>query len=117
MSIGVTVAFVLAFIGFAIVMSLLQTPESSNESENNLILQKLALITDKKGRLIIVSFAIVAFIAIFGVSKLSVENSFINYFKKNTEIYQGLNFIDKELGGTIPLEIVFNDLALSLIHI
>jgi len=111
MSIGVTVAFVLAFIGFAIVMSLLQTPESSNESENNLILQKLALITDKKGRLIIVSFAIVAFIAIFGVSKLSVENSFINYFKKNTEIYQGLNFIDKELGGTIPLEIVFNDLA------
>jgi len=45
------------------------------------------------------------------LSKLSVENSFINYFKKDTEIYQGLNFIDKELGGTIPLEIVFNDLA------
>ena len=111
MSIGVTVAFILAFIGFAIVMSLLQTPESSNESENNFILQKLALITDKKSRLIIISFTMVALIAIFGVSKLSVENSFINYFKKNTEIYQGLNFIDKELGGTIPLEIVFNDLA------
>ena len=111
MSIGVTVAFILAFIGFAIVMSLLQTPESSNESENNFILQKLALITDKKSRLIIISFTMVALIAIFGVSKLSVENSFINYFKKNTEIYQGLNFIDKELGGTIPLDIVFNDLA------
>ena len=111
MSIGVTVAFILAFIGFAIVMSLLPTPKPSNESENNLILQKLALITDKKGKSLIISFAIVAFIAIFGVNKLSVENSFINYFKKNTEIYQGLNFIDKELGGTIPLEIVFNDLA------
>ena len=111
MSIGVTVAFILAFIGFAIVMSLLQTPEPLNGSENNLILQKLALITDKKGKSVIISFAIVAFIAIFGVNKLSVENSFINYFKKNTEIYQGLNFIDKELGGTIPLEIVFNDLA------
>ena len=111
MSIGVTVAFVLAFIGFAIVMSLLQTPEPLNESENNLILQKLALITDKKGKSVIISFVIVAFIAIFGVNKLSVENSFINYFKKNTEIYQGLNFIDKELGGTIPLDIVFNDLA------
>ena len=111
MSIGVTVAFILAFIGFAIVMSLLQTPEPLNESENNLILQKLALITDKKGKSVIISFVIVAFIAIFGVNKLSVENSFINYFKKNTEIYQGLNFIDKELGGTIPLDIVFNDLA------
>ena len=111
MSIGVTVAFILAFIGFAIVMSLLQTPEPLNGSENNLILQKLALITDKKGKSVIISFVIVAFIAIFGVNKLSVENSFINYFKKNTEIYQGLNFIDKELGGTIPLDIVFNDLA------
>ena len=50
-------------------------------------------------------------IAFIGVSKLTVENSFINYFKKDTEIYQGLNLIDKELGGTVPLEIVFNDIA------
>ena len=56
-------------------------------------------------------FLVVALISIVGLNKLSVENSFINYFKKDTEIYQGLNYIDKELGGTIPLEIVFNDFA------
>jgi hypothetical protein len=39
--------------------------------------------------------------------KLSVENRFIDYFKENTEINQGLTLIDKKLGGTIPLEIVF----------
>ena len=50
-------------------------------------------------------------IAFIGLSKLTVENSFINYFKKSTEIYQGLNLIDQELGGTIPLEIVFDDIA------
>ena len=111
MSIGVTVAFVLSFIGFAIVMMLLKKPESSKESKKNFILQKLASSTDKKGKSIILSFVVIALISISGLSKLSVENSFINYFKKNTEIYQGLNFIDKELGGTIPLEIVFNDLA------
>lgn len=111
MSIGVTVAFVLSFIGFAIVMMLLDKPKSVDQSENNLVLKKLAFFSEKKGGSIIVSFVVVALISIVGLSKLSVENSFINYFKKDTEIYQGLNFIDKELGGTIPLEIVFNDLA------
>ena len=111
MSIGVTVAFVLSFIGFTIFMILLKKPKSSQESKKSFALKKLALMADKKGKSIILSCTVVALISTFGLSKLSVENSFINYFKKDTEIYQGLNFIDKELGGTIPLEIVFNDLA------
>ena len=111
MSIGVTVAFVLSFIGFAIFMMLLKQPKSSKESKKSFALEKLALVADKKGKSIILSCTVIALISTFGLSKLSVENSFINYFKKDTEIYQGLNFIDKELGGTIPLEIVFNDLA------
>ena len=111
MSIGVTVAFVLSFIGFAIFMMLLKQPKSSQESNKSFALEKLALVADKKGKSIILSCTVIALISTFGLSKLSVENSFINYFKKDTEIYQGLNFIDKELGGTIPLEIVFNDLA------
>ena len=111
MSIGVTVAFVLSFIGFAIFMVLLKQPKSSQESKKSFALEKLALVADKKGKSIILSCTFIALISTFGLSKLSVENSFINYFKKDTEIYQGLNFIDKELGGTIPLEIVFNDLA------
>ena len=111
MSIGVTVAFVLSFIGFAIFMMMLKKPKSSQESKKSFALEKLALVADKKGKSIILSCTVIALISTFGLSKLSVENSFINYFKKDTEIYQGLNFIDKELGGTIPLEIVFNDLA------
>ena len=111
MSIGVTVAFVLSFIGFAIFMMLLKQPKSTQESKKSFALEKLALVADKKGKSIILSCTVIALISTFGLSKLSVENSFINYFKKDTEIYQGLNFIDKELGGTIPLEIVFNDLA------
>ena len=48
------------------------------------------------------------FIRIFGISKLEVENSFINYFKKSTEIYKGMKLIDEKLGGTTPLEIILN---------
>ena len=44
--------------------------------------------------------------SIFGISKLEVENSFINYFSKKTEIYKGMKLIDEELGGTTPLEVI-----------
>ena len=49
---------------------------------------------------------IVIILSIFGISKLEVENSFINYFNKDTEIYKGMKLIDEEVGGTTPLEII-----------
>ncbi len=45
-------------------------------------------------------------LSIVGISKLEVENSFINYFNKNTEIYKGMKLIDEKLGGTTPLEVI-----------
>ena len=45
-------------------------------------------------------------LSIIGISRLEVENSFINYFNKNTEIYKGMKLIDEKLGGTTPLEII-----------
>ena len=45
-------------------------------------------------------------LSVVGISKLEVENSFINYFNKNTEIYKGMKLIDDELGGTTPLEVI-----------
>jgi len=41
-----------------------------------------------------------------GISKLTVENRFIDYFKSSTEIYKGMELLDKKLGGTAPLDIV-----------
>ena len=48
----------------------------------------------------------VIILSVIGISKLEVENSFINYFNKNTEIYKGMKLIDEELGGTTPLEVI-----------
>ena len=45
-------------------------------------------------------------LSIFGISKLKVENSFINYFSKDTEIYKGMKLIDEKLGGTTPLNVI-----------
>ena len=41
-----------------------------------------------------------------GVNNLKVENKFIDYFKKNTEIYQGMSELDEKLGGTATLDII-----------
>ncbi len=43
---------------------------------------------------------------IFGISRITVENRFIDYFKQSTDIYQGLEVVDQDLGGTVPLEVM-----------
>jgi predicted RND superfamily exporter protein len=56
--------------------------------------------------LIIFSSAAILVASFYGSSKITVENSFINYFNKDTEIYKGMKLIDEKLGGTTPLEII-----------
>jgi uncharacterized protein len=51
-------------------------------------------------------FAVLVAVSLFGISRLTVENRFIDYFKDSTEIYQGMVVIDKELGGTTPLDVI-----------
>jgi len=55
---------------------------------------------------IFVITGLVIILSVVGISRLEVENSFINYFNKNTEIYKGMKLIDEKLGGTTPLEII-----------
>jgi predicted RND superfamily exporter protein len=58
-------------------------------------------------RFLVLAFStIILILSIYGLTKLKVENSFINYFDKKTEIYQGMKLIDEKLGGTTPLEII-----------
>ena len=47
-------------------------------------------------------------ISIMGITQLTVENRFIDYFKPSTEIYKGMELLDTRLGGTAPLDIVIN---------
>ena len=50
--------------------------------------------------------AVLAIATAVGISRLEVENRFIDYFKDSTEIYQGMELLDSKLGGTIPLDII-----------
>lgn len=59
-----------------------------------------------KNKSVLITASILIGMTILGVSMLSLDNRFIDYFKENTEINRGLTFIDKNLGGTIPMDII-----------
>ena len=63
-------------------------------------------ISQKNSKTIFIVTGIVVILSIVGINRLEVENSFINYFSKNTEIYKGMKLIDEKLGGTTPLEVI-----------
>jgi len=111
MSIGVTIALVLSFLAFPIIMSFLPKAKVSKFKTELGVTHGLAKFTERFGNHLLVVLVLFVGAAGIGISKLSVENRFIDYFKESTEINQGLTLIDEKLGGTIPLEIVFDDLA------
>ncbi len=74
--------------------------------KNQLLLLFLGKVAQKNTKTIFASALIVIVVSIIGITKLEVENSFINYFDKKTEIYKGMKLIDDKLGGTTPLDVI-----------
>ena len=109
MTIGIALAFGLNFVFFPAILMLLEpeSPGSSKDSTRNFTLA-IARFANRNRKAILYGSVLLALISIAGVAKLEVENRFIDHFKSNTEIYQGMEVIDKQLGGTTPLDIIIN---------
>jgi predicted RND superfamily exporter protein len=111
MSAGIVVSLVITFIFFPAALMLMHKVPPQVKKEKRLSLTTaLARFDEAHGNLILIVSAGLFIISAIGISRLVVENSFINYFKKTTEIYQGMKVIDQKLGGTTPLDIII-DLA------
>ncbi|MBD1135105.1 MMPL family transporter [Pelagibacterales bacterium SAG-MED47] len=74
--------------------------------EESVITSFFAKVSQEKNKIIFIITGIIMVLSLIGISRLEVENSFINYFSKKTEIYKGMKLIDEKLGGTTPLEII-----------
>lgn len=68
----------------------------------------MATIIQTHSNKILILFIAITVFSLAGISRLTVENRFIDYFKQSTEIYQGMVMIDRQLGGTIPLDVIIN---------
>jgi predicted RND superfamily exporter protein len=108
MSAGLAVTYVTCFLLFpSLLLALGSNPRKTVSGPYRLPFPDfLARLTEKFGKQIIAVSALLAVVSVAGILQLRVENSFINYFSDDTEIYQGLELIDRKLGGTTPLEIL-----------
>ncbi len=108
MTIGLLVSFLLAFLLFPATVLLLGKRggpvESADASEPLTML--FARFTERHGAKILIFCLVLMVVSGVGIGRLKVENRFIDYFRKSTEIFQGMSLIDRQLGGTTPLDLI-----------
>ena len=108
MTLGLVISLIVTFL---LLPSLINLLSSDNEiglkdTEKSLITSILGSFTKNNKIIIFGSTVLVIIFSIIGIFKLEVENSFINYFDRETEIYKGMKKIDDDLGGTTPLNVI-----------
>jgi len=107
MTFGLVTSFIITFTLLPTLLNFAPTKNISLKKEqDSKITSFLGLISINNKNIIFGLTGVVIILSVIGISKLEVENSFINYFNKNTEIYKGMKLIDEELGGTTPLEVI-----------
>ncbi len=110
MTLGLTVAFLITFIVFPALLTLLPPPLDRRVTSDRVPFTDIfARFTEHFGKTVLVGSGLIAVFCVVGLTRLTVENSFIDYFKSSTEIHQGMITIDNRLGGTTPLDVVITD--------
>jgi predicted RND superfamily exporter protein len=118
MVIGIVVSFILAFILFPAALMLLprlNTPVTKDMT--GAVTMGLANFIQHRMRAALMLFTALVVIGLTGIPKLSVDNRFIDYYKDDTEIYQGMSLIDNKLGGTTPLDVIIDAPADEVIEV
>ena len=109
MAFGISIAFFFTFSFLPSSLSLIKKDKSNDYLSLYKITNKILAISKKYSTYIYLTFSVVFCVLIFGTTKLVVENRFIDYFDKETEIYQGMLEIDQNLGGTATLDIIIKE--------
>ena len=107
MTLGLVTSFIITFTLLPTLLNFISENKvelkDQKDSKVTSILRDIAI---NKKKIIFSTTIVIIFLSLFGISRLEVENSFINYFNKKTEIYKGMKLIDDKLGGTTPLDVI-----------
>ena len=108
MAFGISIAFVLTFTFLPCAIYLIKNTDTKDYLSLHRITQSLLSFSKSYKNIISISFVCAFAVLLIGISKLQVENRFIDYFDKDTEIYKGMYEIDSKLGGTATLDIIIS---------
>ncbi len=104
---GIVVSLILTFILFPAGLLLFKDKSPLQQGDFRVfVVSFFAKFTVNHGRMIMLISGFAFLLGVVGMTRLNVENCFIDYFKKTTEIYQGMKVIDQQLGGTTTLDVV-----------
>ena len=107
MSVGLVVSLIVTFFLFPAILCLVPKGKSGEDKQFcGGFTRFLANVTQNNAKTVFIVTGLLIVMIVAGVLRLTVENSFIDYFRESTEIYQGLKVIDQNLGGTTPLDIL-----------
>jgi predicted RND superfamily exporter protein len=106
---GLFVSLIITFLLFPVLLTLISKEKPPHIRQWRYSITSItSQFTEAHGALIISISVLVFILSFIGISKLEVENCFIDYFKKNTEIHKGMEVIDQHLGGTTPLDVIID---------
>ena len=109
MAIGLAISFILSFTLIPAALMLLKPDRRGwGDDITSTVTRFFARLVQRRGRMILAGFFAVIILSVWGMSFLYAQNRFIDYYKKDTAIYRGMEVIDRKLGGTTPLDIVIN---------
>jgi len=109
MVIGISVAFFFTFTLFPASLVLIKPGQPGKLHDiTGTVTRYIANLIEHRKLYVLLGALILVMVSLAGISKLTVENSFINYFKSSTEIHQGMELIDQKLGGTTPLDVIID---------
>lgn len=118
MTIGALVSLVLTFVIVPLGLVLFSSKSCTDfGNENPKYTEVFANIVERFPTGVLAAAGIVAAIAVYGITQLKVENRFIDYFKSDTEIHQGMLVIDRNLGGTMSLDVILDAPATALVEL
>ncbi len=107
MSVAILLSLLLVFLLFPLFLILgKKIPSPKKLANTDRFMTALSNSVIKKKAAIFAAAGIAVLFSVTGAKQLIVENSFIDYFKESTEIYQGMKIIDEKLGGTTPLDVI-----------
>jgi uncharacterized protein len=107
MTLGLITSFLITFTLLPSMINFVPKENISlKKNEDSFITSFFAKISQNNHKIIFTITGVIIILSLVGISRLEVENSFINYFSKKTEIYKGMKLIDEKLGGTTPLEVI-----------
>ena len=102
MTAGIVIALIISFIAVPCLMLVWAAKKvvPADISSQTPYTMYFATFADRQGGVVLAVSGVLLFLSVFGISRLEVRNRFIDYFKESTEIYQGMELLDSNLGGT-----------------